>query len=310
VRLTVERAPRGPMELALRLPAWSPAPKLAVNGQPAAIQRERGYALLRRPWRDGDVVDLTLPMPLRVEATPDDPDVAAFLSGPVVLAADLGLADRPLQAPPPAFVETGFDGALKPAGGLHLYRTVGAEPAAVTLRPFFGQYDRRTAIYFPRMTRAAWAGRAAAFAAERAREAVLDAHSTDVMRPGDPASEAAHAFATNQSDVTSYEGRAAREAWWGAGHWIEWDMAVRPDAPMTLRALYWGEDVDKDFEILVDSRSLTIEPRKGAPLREFVAREYPIPADWTRGRARARVRFLTHGTDATVYECRMLLPQA
>jgi hypothetical protein len=308
VRLTVEKAPQGPMELALRLPAWSAAPRLAVNGQAIAIRRERGYAVLRRAWRDGDRVELTLDMPLRIEPTPDDPKVVAFLSGPVVLAADLGPADRPLAAPAPAFLTTDLRGALHPAGAPHLYKTSGTQPGELTLRPFFGQYDRRTAIYFPLLDDAEWRSRADGFAAEQARLSALDARSVDVVRPGEAASESAHAFRTNQSDVTSYEGRAAREAWWGDGHFIEWDMAVRADEPMTLRALYWGEDVNKDFEILVDGRSLAIERRKASPVREFVAREYPVPPAWTRGRRQVRVRVLTHDSDATIYECRMLLP--
>jgi hypothetical protein len=280
-----------------------------VYGAAVAVRAERGYAVVRRSWRDGDVVELILAMPLRVEPTPDDPKVVAFLSGPVVLAADLGPGGRPLAAPPPAFVTPDLARALRPAGGAHLYKTVGAEPGELTLRPFFGQYDRRTAIYFPQLDAAEWAARADAFAAEQARLAALDARSVDIVHPGEPASEAAHGFAANQSDVTSYEGRAAREAWWGAGHWIEWDMAIEPGQPMTLQALYWGEDVEKDFEILVDGRSLAVERRPGPAARGFVARDYPVPADWTRGLSRVRVRFLTHGTDATVYECRMLRPE-
>ncbi|THD78529.1 MAG: glycoside hydrolase family 127 protein [Phenylobacterium sp.] len=309
VRLNIARAPRGPMELALRLPAWSAGPRLSVNGAPVPITAEDGYAIVRRRWRDGDLVELTLPMPLRMEPTPDNPDVVAFLSGPLVLAADLGPATRPLAAPAPAFVTEDLKGALRPAGGAHLYKSVGMQPGELTLRPFFGQYDRRTAIYFPRLSEAAWRTRADVFAAEQVRLKALDVRTVDVIHPGEAASEQAHGFGANQSDVTSYAGRAAREAWWGAGHWIEWDMAVRPDRPMTLQALYWGEEVDKDFEILIDGQSLAIEARKGNPVREFVTRDYPVPPAWTRGRRRVRVRVLTHGSDATVYECRMLQPQ-
>src|SRR3546814_4198677 len=59
-----------------------------------------GYALLRRRWRAGDRITLTLPMTLAVEPTPDDPNVVAYTHGPVVLAADLGPANQPFDALP------------------------------------------------------------------------------------------------------------------------------------------------------------------------------------------------------------------
>ncbi len=70
--------------LALRLPGWCRAPRLRVNGKPAKLERRDGYALVRRRWRAGDTVALTLPMTLRTEPTPDDPRMVAYLKGPVV----------------------------------------------------------------------------------------------------------------------------------------------------------------------------------------------------------------------------------
>jgi DUF1680 family protein len=38
---------------------------LSVNGQPAKVELVRGYAVLRRRWKAGDTVQLSLPMPVR-----------------------------------------------------------------------------------------------------------------------------------------------------------------------------------------------------------------------------------------------------
>jgi DUF1680 family protein len=70
--------------LALRLPGWCAAPRLSVNGQPAGLDRRDGYAFVRRRWKAGDAVVLTLPMRLRTEPAPDDPGTVAYLKGPVV----------------------------------------------------------------------------------------------------------------------------------------------------------------------------------------------------------------------------------
>jgi uncharacterized protein len=84
VRITVTKPPR---KLALRVPSWCAAPLCRVNGR-AAGTREDGYIMLTR-LKAGDRIDLSLPMPLRVEAMPDDANLVAFLSGPLVLAGDL-----------------------------------------------------------------------------------------------------------------------------------------------------------------------------------------------------------------------------
>ena len=45
---------------------------------------------LTRTWRSGDVVEVDLPKPLRLEGLPDNPRRASIMWGPIVLAGDLG----------------------------------------------------------------------------------------------------------------------------------------------------------------------------------------------------------------------------
>src|SRR3546814_20364540 len=79
---------------------------------------------------------------------------------------------------------------------------------------------------------------------------------------------------------------------------------------MALRALYWGEETNKDCVILIDGTQIAEERRAGPPSKAFVARDYPIPVDLTRGEAKVRVRIETRGTDAPVYEVRMIESEA
>ena len=83
-----------PARFALRLrhPAWAKDGfAVSVNGHAEPVEsRPSSYATVEREWRDGDVVEIRLPMSLRFEPTPDDPARGAFLFGPIVLAADLG----------------------------------------------------------------------------------------------------------------------------------------------------------------------------------------------------------------------------
>ena len=277
---------------------------MALNGKPAAFDRRNGYAVLNRDWRQGDRIELRLPMRLRFEPTPDNPRLGAFLHGPVVLAADLGPPTPVWEGPTPGLLGSDAATALQPVDRRrHEFRVPGAVPAALTLKPFFNQYDRRTAVYFPLYTAAEWQSERQAFEFAQAEEAALDARTIDLFQPGEAAEEKAHQLATNHSEFWSYGGRGSRQAWWGVGNYVEFTIALR-EGPAALRALYWGQDVNKDFDILVDGKLLAHESRKAEPVKRFVAVEYPLPDAITRGKDKVRVRFQTRGTDAPVFEVR------
>ncbi|WP_212969425.1 glycoside hydrolase family 127 protein [Paenibacillus cineris] len=62
----------GEFTIALRLPGWSAASAIRVNGQPAQYELRDGYAYIRRDWQAGDVVELELDMqPQRIYAHPN-----------------------------------------------------------------------------------------------------------------------------------------------------------------------------------------------------------------------------------------------
>jgi DUF1680 family protein len=93
------------MTLALRIPGWArdeamptdlyrfadrstEKVTLSVNGRAVEIAMRDGYAILRRRWRRGDVVNLSLPMPIRRVLANDhvaeDRGKAALQRGPIV----------------------------------------------------------------------------------------------------------------------------------------------------------------------------------------------------------------------------------
>jgi DUF1680 family protein len=88
VRIAVEAVPRGEFSMFLRIPGWVEGARVRVNGQPVAGPAKRTFFELRRSWREGDVVELDLPMPVRIlEANPyveETRNHAAVTRGPVV----------------------------------------------------------------------------------------------------------------------------------------------------------------------------------------------------------------------------------
>jgi DUF1680 family protein len=171
VTLTV-RAPR-PVAAALRIrvPYWAGRRGSAVlNGRALdGFAAPGGYFVLDRTWRDGDRVELTLPMRLHAQAMPDDDSLQAMMYGPLVLAGRLGaegLTPATLRAAPtrprtvpeyplgpvpaPAFRAPAADPAdwIRPVAGRPLeFRTVG-QAQDVTLVPFHSLFDERYAVYW------------------------------------------------------------------------------------------------------------------------------------------------------------------
>jgi len=74
----------------VRIPSWAaPDPVLSVNGKRFSEPVQPGnFAAIRRNWKDGDRVELELPMPLRLEAVDaNHPNLVALVQGPLVLFA-------------------------------------------------------------------------------------------------------------------------------------------------------------------------------------------------------------------------------
>jgi DUF1680 family protein len=73
--------------LHFRIPAWADAPTLLVNGKRTTVPVEPGsFASISRVWKNGDRVELDLPMKARLEPIDKNHrDTVALLSGPLVL---------------------------------------------------------------------------------------------------------------------------------------------------------------------------------------------------------------------------------
>lgn len=89
VTIRVHEAPRSAFSIKLRVPGWADGASLAVNGRPWPNTLEpASYVELHRAWSPGDVVELTLPMRVRViQAHPLVEELrnqVAFQRGPIV----------------------------------------------------------------------------------------------------------------------------------------------------------------------------------------------------------------------------------
>jgi uncharacterized protein len=308
VRLTFDAlvAPQM-LSVAWRQPGWSRRARITINGRPARAQAAAGYLVVRRRWQAGDVVTLELPLELRLEATPDDPHTVALLRGPVVLAADLGPAERPYDEVAPALVADDPLAHLRsidPARSR--YRSTGlAVPRDVEFAPFFDQHRRRSAVYFRRLSAAEWREAVRVATAEAADRMALEARSLDEVRLGDQHSEGAHGLASALSYPLTYRGRPGRDA--RDGGFIAFEVAVC-DGPVALRLTYWGEERARAFVIRVDGVAVATQRLGSDHPGRFFDVEYPLSAALTGGKARVGVRIEPEAGSAAgpVFGCRVV----
>ena len=87
VKITIQSAQPDAFTLALRIPAWSEATTLKINGDPQPVQPGT-YARFSRIWKDGDCVELSLDLRTRILDAPDGNGHVAVKRGPVVFALD------------------------------------------------------------------------------------------------------------------------------------------------------------------------------------------------------------------------------
>lgn len=89
IRLNVTEG-KAKATLKVRVPSWCDGFSVKVNGKKPKGKLQNGFYCISRSWREGDCVEMELPMHLRVEPLKDNANIAAIYYGPLVLAGDLG----------------------------------------------------------------------------------------------------------------------------------------------------------------------------------------------------------------------------
>jgi beta-L-arabinofuranosidase (glycosyl hydrolase family 127)/glycosyl hydrolase family 127 (putative beta-L-arabinofuranosidase)/ricin-type beta-trefoil lectin protein len=87
VRLTVQLAGPASFPLRLRIPAWSAGASVAVNGVAQAGVSGGAFYTVSRTWSSGDIVTVTLPMPITVSTQVNDS--VAVHRGPLVYSLQI-----------------------------------------------------------------------------------------------------------------------------------------------------------------------------------------------------------------------------
>ncbi len=317
--------------LRLRVPYWANnGVELFINGEKKMIMAIPGtYIRVEEAWKDGDRVELHLPMSFHLWPIQDDPQIAAILYGPVVLAGVLPTEElRPEQVYGPyhaqgkkvqapdlvANMERPQDWIKPVENQPFTFRTSGVgRPEDVTLVPFYRLFGKRYAIYWHFYDEAGWKkAQEARLQREKEREKrekEIARRLVDKVEIGDEASEKQHNLQAERSRTGETEGRRYREA--RAEGWFSYDLKVLPDKPVVLACTYWGSDLNRLFDIFVDGEKIATQRVNVNFPGDFFDIDYPIPEELTKGKNKITVNFQAQpgSTAGGVYACYILRKQ-
>lgn len=171
-RIVIEAKSPARFSLNVRIPYWAENASVVINGKPFQASEKRApssCAKIDRTWKNGDRVEVKLPMRLHLQTIPDDPKLAAIMYGPLVLAGELGTEsldpkriyteDKILHGGFPSIAVPELIGdrnaldkwiqRINTKDKVLTFRTVSAgRPEDVTLSPFYRLFNQRYCVYW------------------------------------------------------------------------------------------------------------------------------------------------------------------
>jgi DUF1680 family protein len=313
------------LTLALRRPAWAgDGVAVRVNGRPVpSISAPGTYLRITRTWKSGDRVELMLPKALWLEKLPDNPERAALMWGPLVLAGDLGpVPPRAPRGEPasPAPPKPAVPAIVTPAGPVSAWlKPVAGKPGAfrtegvgrdrdVDFLPFYKLHRRVYAAYWDVMTPDSWQRHSAAILGAQKQQSRLEAATIAFAQPGQMQTERDFNQQGGSSAPAQLQGRFGRRA----VDWFSFDLPVERGVALVLRVTYnRDERADRSFDILIDGTKIgeqRIARRSPQEKEDFFDVDYRVPGELAASKDKVTVRFQGTGASetATVFGIRML----
>ncbi|ARK13796.1 glycoside hydrolase family 127 protein [Fibrella sp. ES10-3-2-2] len=206
-----------PQEFAMhiRYPKWAENFTVLVNGKAQSVQATpASYVAVRRKWKTGDKVSVRFTTSTRLEYLPDGSNWAAFVNGPIVLAAKTSTNDLTGLYADDSRMGHETRGRLYPITSA--YALVG-EPAtyltklkptdqlrfrldSLTLQPFYEVHDARYQMYFQTFSETAFNEQKARLKQQEAEALALDASTVDKVNCGEQQPEVDHQYKGERSD--------------------------------------------------------------------------------------------------------------
>jgi hypothetical protein len=323
-------------KLMVRYPSWvaDGALKITVNGKAVVYSAHpSSYITIDRNWKNGDVVEITLPMHNTIEHLPNVSSYIVIIHGPILLGAKTGTEDLkgliaddgrwgqiasgeklPVDKAP-IIIEDELDKLtteLVPVKNKPLNFTMPAvklvNPIDVTLQPFYQIHDVRYMMYWMALSNTQYKSYLDSLYAVEKAKLELEKRTIDFVAPGEPQPEVDHAMQSDRSRSGTANDNMYREA--SDGGYFSYNMATNKQAGLSLLVRYWGAEWgSRKFDIYIDDEKLASVDNTGKwNQSSFKEITYSIPDEMVKNKSHICVKFqAVDGTSAgPVYYVRLI----
>lgn len=310
---------KGTFILKVRKPSWCENFTVKGVGFDADSYEENEFVCMKRKWKKGDQVKISMPMHAYIKPMINVPQYVAIMYGPILLGMKTGTEDmRSLIADDSRFGQyaggkkLALDEApillpkhlddiaknLKPVPGkplhfklaTHMENTIDGE-----LQPFFEIHDSRYMMYWLALGENDYKAYMQKLADEEKARQALEARTVDKVNPGEQQPETDHRMETDDSNKGNTEGIFFRDA--KDGHYFSYLMQTKGETNLSLQLKFWGQDEwrTSEFDIYVNDKLLcSVNNSHRWRTTQFKTVDYAIPSEFVKGKKEIRVKFVAH----------------
>lgn len=310
---------KGTFILKVRKPSWCENFTVKGVGFDADSYEENGFVCMKRKWKKGDQVKISMPMHAYIKSMINVPQYVAIMYGPILLGMKTGTEDmRGLIADDSRFGQyaggkkLALDEApillpkhlddiakdLKPVPGkpLHFKLATRMENAIDgELQPFFEIHDSRYMMYWLALGENDYKAYMQKLADEEKARQALEARTVDKVNPGEQQPETDHNMEADVTERGNTEGVFFRDA--RDGHFFSYLMQTKGETNLSLQLKFWGQDEwrTSEFDIYVNDKLLcSVNNSHRWRTTQFKTVDYAIPSEFVKGKKEIRVKFVAH----------------
>ncbi|MGY5356024.1 beta-L-arabinofuranosidase domain-containing protein [Wenyingzhuangia sp. IMCC45467] len=268
----------------IRKPDWVIENGFEVKVNDEKVEAEdlnNGYVLLKRRWRSGDIINISLPMKTVVENMPDGSPWVSFVHGPIVLGAKTDTTNLkglfaddsrmghiangalyPIDEAP-MLVANNNNSLVKnlvPVKGKPLHYNIknlikNEKYKNIELQPFYTIHDARYMLYWPTTTQELYQAKKEKLRNEEANKLALELQTIDQIALGEQQPESDHGFKGEKTKA----GEINNLHWRSTTAWFSYYLKNPEKNARILRVTYSNlEDNNINFEMLLNGQNLSL----------------------------------------------------
>ena len=265
VKLTKKQA----FSLNIRYPKWAESIRILVNGKEQSFKSGPSqYINLKRNWKDGDKITVQFTMKTKLEYLPDGSNWAAFVRGPIVLAAKTSTEDLkglfaddsrmghetrgklyPINDAYALVDDTkNFVSKLEPVDNMNFRMD------SLLLEPFYKIHDARYQMYFQTFTKKEYESQKESQKQQELALLAIEAKTVDKINCGEQQPEVDHQYKGEQSN----SGYDDEKFWRNTRSYISYQLQNKNKAGKYIEISALDTIKAEDFEILINGNKAKI----------------------------------------------------